>query len=60
MKSWIDVEPDLRSGRLVHVLPDWRSDPAPICALFPSNRLIPTRVRLFVDAMADRLNGKNS
>jgi DNA-binding transcriptional LysR family regulator len=55
MKSWVDVEPELQSGRLVHVLPDWRSDPAPICALFPSNRLIPTRVRLFVEAMADRL-----
>jgi len=55
MKSWVDVEPDVRAGRLVHVLPEWRSDPAPICALFPSNRQLPTRVRLFLDAMSDRL-----
>jgi DNA-binding transcriptional LysR family regulator len=55
-KSWVDVEPDLRSGRLVHVLPHWRSDPAPVCALFPSTRQLPTRVRLFVDAMVDRLS----
>jgi len=55
-KSWVDVEPDLRSGRLVHVLPHWRSDPAPVCAFFPSPRQLPTRVRLFVDAMVDRLS----
>jgi DNA-binding transcriptional LysR family regulator len=41
---------------LVHILPEWSSDPAPVCALFPSSRQLPTRVRLFLDAMADRLN----
>jgi len=56
MKSWLDVAPDLRTGRLVHVLPEWRSDPAPICALFPSSRQLPTRVRLFLDAISDRLH----
>ena len=56
LKSWVDVEPDLSTGRLVRVLPAWRSDAAPVCALFPSNRQLPTRVRLFLDAMADRLN----
>ena len=56
MNSWVDVEPDLRAGRLVHVLPEWRSDPAPVCVLFPSSRQLPSRVRLFIDAMADWLN----
>ena len=56
MKSWLDVAPDLRTGRLVHVLPEWRSDPAPICALFPSSRQLSTRVRLFLDAISDRLH----
>jgi len=56
MKSWVDVEPDLRAGRLVRVLPEWRSDPAPVCALFPLSRQLPTRVRLFLDAMVIRLN----
>ena len=56
MKSWVDVEPDVRIGRLVRVLPGWRSDPAPVCALFPSRRQLPTRVRLFLDAMGDRLS----
>jgi len=58
MKSWVDVEPDLSAGRLVRVLPEWRSEPAPVCALFPSGRQLPTRVRVFVDAIADRLHGQ--
>jgi DNA-binding transcriptional LysR family regulator len=53
MNSWVDVAADLRTSRLVHVLPEWRSDPAPVCALFPSSRQLSSRVRLFVDAMAD-------
>jgi DNA-binding transcriptional LysR family regulator len=57
LKSRIDVEGDLRCGKLVRVLPEWRSDEAPVCALFPSNRLTPTRVRLFMDAMQLRLAG---
>jgi len=56
LKSWVDVEPDLRARRLVQVLPEWRSDPAPVCALFPTGRQLPTRVRLFLDAMVDRLS----
>jgi DNA-binding transcriptional LysR family regulator len=56
MNSWVDVEPDLRAGRLVHILPGWRSDPAPVCTLHPSSRQLPSRVRLFIDAMANWLN----
>jgi DNA-binding transcriptional LysR family regulator len=55
MNSWVDVKCHLRSGRLVHVLPEWRSELAPVFALFPSNRQLPNRVRVFVDAMADLL-----
>ena len=56
LKSWVNVEPDLRGRRLVQVLREWRCDPAPVCALFPSGRQLPTRVRLFLDAMVDRLS----
>jgi DNA-binding transcriptional LysR family regulator len=54
MKSWVDVAPDLAAGRLIRVLPEWQSDPAPICALF-SQRQMPTRVRLFVEAVFKRM-----
>ncbi|PWC35940.1 LysR family transcriptional regulator [Azospirillum sp. TSO35-2] len=56
MKSWVDVQADVQAGRLRRVLPDWCGDPAPVCALFPSHRQLPSRVRLFLDAMADQLN----
>ena len=55
MKSWVDVARDVQAGRLVRVLPGWRSEPTPICALFPSNLRLPLRVRLFLDAMVERL-----
>lgn len=55
IKSWVDVAGDLAAGRLVRVLPGWSSEAAPVCALFPQNRQIPTRVRLFLDAMAARM-----
>jgi len=56
MNSWVDVEPNLRAGRLVQVLPEWRSEPAPVCAVFPASHQLPARVRLFVDAMAESLD----
>jgi DNA-binding transcriptional LysR family regulator len=55
MKSWIYVASDLAAGRLVEVLPEWQTPPAPVCALFRYQRQVPTRVRLFVDAMAAHL-----
>ena len=53
-KSMIDVADDLANGTLVRVLPEWQSPPAPVCALMLARNLVPTRVRLFLDAMADR------
>ena len=55
MNSWVDMKCHLRAGRLVHVLPEWRSEPAPVCALFPSSLQVPNRVRVFIDAMVDAL-----
>jgi DNA-binding transcriptional LysR family regulator len=55
MNSWVDVKHHLRSGRLVHVLPEWRSESAPVCALYPSSRQLPTRLRVFIDAMVGSL-----
>ena len=59
MNSWVDVMSHLRSGHLVHVLREWRSEAAPVCALFPSSRQLPIRVRVFVDAMVNSLAGSD-
>jgi DNA-binding transcriptional LysR family regulator len=37
---------------LQRVLPDWALPPVPVWAVFPGRRLLPTRARLFIDALA--------
>jgi DNA-binding transcriptional LysR family regulator len=46
---------DLQAGRLVQVLPNWRLDDTGIWAVMPQRRLVPPRVRAFVDFMAEQL-----
>lgn len=50
------VGPDIKAGRLVELLPDWR-DPQEniIHAVFPSRRLIPPATRAFVDFLVERM-----
>jgi DNA-binding transcriptional LysR family regulator len=49
------VEEDIRQRALVQLLPDWTLPPQPIHAIFPSNRHIPAKVRMFVDHLASVL-----
>jgi DNA-binding transcriptional LysR family regulator len=43
---------DLRSGRLVRVLPHWRGDAIDVHAVWPSNRRLPGKARAFMDFAA--------
>src|SRR3546814_18852405 len=43
---------DVRTGRLVHVLPDWRPKAAIVHAVFPSRRGLLPSVRALVDFLA--------
>ena len=43
---------DIRAGRLVHVLPDWRPRPGIVHAVFPSRRGLLPSVRALVDFLA--------
>lgn len=48
------VAPHIAAGELEVVLPEHERTPAPIHALYPSARLLPARVRAFVElALAD-------
>jgi DNA-binding transcriptional LysR family regulator len=51
--SWHVID-DLRAGRLVQVLPDYPLAESGIYAVMPQRRLVPPRVRAFVDFLADR------
>jgi DNA-binding transcriptional LysR family regulator len=46
---------DLLSGRLVQVLPDYRTPEIPVSVLFPRTRLLSVRVRTMVEAIAAAL-----
>lgn len=47
---------DLRVGRLRRVLKDWESPPMHATALVLSRKGMPSKIRAFLDFMADRLN----
>lgn len=39
----------LRAGQLRRILPDWNSDPLPVWVVYPPNRHVSARLRVFVD-----------
>lgn len=39
----------LASGELVQVLADWRREPLPLYIVYPPNRHLSNKVRVFVD-----------
>jgi DNA-binding transcriptional LysR family regulator len=52
LKSLWEVGDDIRSGALEVVLPDWEPLGHAIHALYPHSRLLPPRVRAFIDFLA--------
>ncbi len=49
------VVDDLKTGRLIRLLQDWRVVDIPVLAVYPDNRQIAAKVRAFVDFVARRL-----
>lgn len=43
------VSEDVRAGRLVRILPDWKISSGGIYALYPAQRYVPAKVRCFID-----------
>lgn len=50
-----DVDDDLRSGRLVALLPDWQPPPLPVWAVTPQRDGQPAKVRHAIDALQAHL-----
>jgi DNA-binding transcriptional LysR family regulator len=54
LRSTWDVGPELRTGRLVPVLPAYRGGKrVSVYAVYPSRRHLPQRTRVFIDFLAD-------
>ena len=41
------------SGRMIQLLPDWTSDPLPVHIVYPQNRHLSAKVRVFVEWVSD-------
>lgn len=53
LRSTWDVGPDLKSGRLVQVLPEWEGlRSLAVSAVYPSRQFLPAKVRTFIDYLA--------
>lgn len=46
---------EVRSKKLIHILPEWTSPEIPVHAVFPSQRYLAPKVRHFVDYLAAKL-----
>ena len=51
---------ELMRGDLVEVLPDFRPPPMPVSVVWPGSRLMPSRLRLFIDALAAHCSSDTS
>lgn len=60
LKSELDVERDIKSGRLVELLQKYTPPPTPIQMLFPPGRAQPRRVRALADRLATMLQSFES
>ncbi|MFK3740309.1 LysR family transcriptional regulator [Massilia sp. TN1-12] len=47
------VKRHVETGRMVQVLPDWLSDPLPVHVVYPQNRHLSAKVRVFVEWVAE-------
>jgi DNA-binding transcriptional LysR family regulator len=56
LKSIWDIGADLRAGRLIVLLPQWRSADVPVHALYPRTRYLAPRVRALLDFLVERFS----
>lgn len=55
VRSEWEAGPLIASGKLVHLLPDWRLEAAPVMALVPTRKGVSARLRRFIEATRESL-----
>ena len=53
-KSLLDVQADLKQGRLVKLFDGFLGQPSPLYLLYPSRDNMPARLRVFIDFLMDK------
>lgn len=54
------LEPMLRDGRLESILDDWTNEPLPIHVVYPQNRHLSAKLRVFVEWVAQRFSSHST
>ncbi len=52
--------PFLERGELVRVLPEWYAEPAPLSIYYTSRKLLPAKVRVFVDYIVEEFRASGN
>lgn len=60
LKSELDIAEDVRAGRLVALLQEFKAPPTPLQMLFPPSRLQPARVQRFAEQLAQEITRAQS
>ena len=47
------LRPHVATGRMIQLLPEWTSDPLPVHIVYPQNRHLSAKVRVFVEWVSD-------
>jgi DNA-binding transcriptional LysR family regulator len=50
------ISDEIKSGALISVLPEWRTRPTEVHAVYPARQNLPPRLTLFIDHLAKSLN----
>lgn len=50
------AKPHVACGELLPLLPDWRLAPMPLHVAYPQNRYVSTRLRVFIDWVAELMS----
>ena len=58
--AWFMVRDALASRKLIRVLPDWQVDALPVWIMYPQNRHLSAKVRVFVDWIADLIAARTA
>jgi LysR family transcriptional regulator for bpeEF and oprC len=54
------MTPLIQDGRLTAILDDWINEPLPVYAVYPENRHLSTKVRVFVDWITELFSNTNT
>jgi DNA-binding transcriptional LysR family regulator len=50
------ITDEIRKGVLTHVLPEWRTRPTDVHAVYPARQNVPPRLTLFLEHLSKSLN----